>query len=76
MSTSQFLEKIGGLGVFVQGARFIPLNPDPNLLTRDIMPLGKRIQALPWLSPAMNSCATFRLNSMLWERCRALAFIL
>jgi hypothetical protein len=28
------------------------------------------------LSPAMNSCATCRLNSMLWERCLAMAFIL
>ena len=35
------------LGVFVQGARFILLNPDANQLTRDIMPLGKRVQALP-----------------------------
>src|SRR6266853_6332743 len=34
-------------GVFVQGARFILLNPDANQLTRDIMPLGKRVQALP-----------------------------
>src|SRR6266700_7728643 len=25
---------------------------------------------------AMNSCATCRLNSMLWERCLAMAFIL
>ena len=24
----------------------------------------------------MNSCATWRLNSMLWERCLAMAFIL
>jgi hypothetical protein len=24
----------------------------------------------------MNSCATCRLNSMLWERCLAMAFIL
>jgi hypothetical protein len=28
-------------------ARFILLNPDANQLTRDIMPLGKRVQALP-----------------------------
>src|SRR6516162_4639347 len=35
------------LGVFVQGAGFILLNPDANQLTRDIMPLGKRVQALP-----------------------------
>ena len=35
------------LGVFVQGARFILLNPDANQLTRDITPLGKRVQALP-----------------------------
>src|SRR3954449_5789295 len=28
------------------------------------------------LSPAMNSWATCRLNSMLWERCLAMAFIL
>src|SRR5260370_25842316 len=34
-------------GVFVQGAGFILLNPDPYQLTRDIMPLGKRVQALP-----------------------------
>src|SRR6266576_1134736 len=33
-------------GVFVQGARCILLNPDANQLTRDIMPLGKRVQAL------------------------------
>ena len=26
-------------------------------------------------SPAMNSCAICRLNSMLWERCLAMAFI-
>src|SRR6266542_306231 len=38
---------IGSLGVFVQGARFILLSPDSNQLTRDIMPLGKRVQALP-----------------------------
>ena len=25
--------------------------------------------------PAMNPCATCRLNSMLWERCQAMAFI-
>jgi hypothetical protein len=42
-----FLEKIGSLGVFVQGASFIPLNPDADQLTRDIMPLGERVQALP-----------------------------
>jgi hypothetical protein len=42
-----FLEEIGSLGVFVQGARFILLNPDADQLTRDIMPLGKRVQALP-----------------------------
>ena len=29
------------------GAGFILLNPDANQLTRDIMPLGKRVQALP-----------------------------
>src|SRR5881227_2938380 len=28
------------------------------------------------VSPATNSCATCRLNSMLWERCLAMAFIL
>jgi hypothetical protein len=33
--------------LFVQGACFILLNPDANQLTRDIMPLGKRIQAFP-----------------------------
>jgi putative ABC transport system substrate-binding protein len=38
---------IGSLGVFVQGAGFILLNPDADQLTRDIMPLGKRVQALP-----------------------------
>jgi hypothetical protein len=42
-----FLEKIGSLGVFVQGAGFILLNPDPDQLTRNIMSLGKRVQALP-----------------------------
>jgi hypothetical protein len=26
--------------------------------------------------PAMNSCATCRLNAMLWQRCLAMAFIL
>src|SRR5215470_4124656 len=30
-----------------KAAGFILLNPDPDQLTRDIMPLGKRIQALP-----------------------------
>ena len=34
------------LGVFVQGTGFIPLDPDADQLTRDIMPLGKRVQAL------------------------------
>jgi hypothetical protein len=43
------------------------LNPDADQLTRDIMPLGKRIQALPG-----NERATCRLNSMLWERCLAI----
>jgi hypothetical protein len=28
------------------------------------------------VSPAMNSWATCRLNSMIWERCLAMAFIL
>src|SRR5215470_12344562 len=28
------------------------------------------------VSPATNSCATCRLNSMLWERCLAMAFVL
>src|SRR5436190_13609441 len=28
------------------------------------------------VSPATNSCATCRLNSILWERCLAMAFIL
>jgi hypothetical protein len=42
-----FLQEIGSLGVFVQGARFILLNPDADQLMRDIMPLGKRVQALP-----------------------------
>jgi hypothetical protein len=41
-----FLQEIGSLGVFVQGTGFIPLNPDADQLTRDIMPLGKRVQAL------------------------------
>ena len=41
-----FLEEIGCLGVFVQGTGFIPLNPDADQLTRDIMPLRKRLQAL------------------------------
>jgi hypothetical protein len=59
----------GSLGVFVQGARFILLNPDPNQLTRDIMPLGKRVQALP-------GNELLRDLSMLWERCVAMAFIL
>ena len=36
------------------------------------MPLGKRVKGLP----GDNSCATCRLNSMLWERCLAMAFIL
>jgi hypothetical protein len=26
------------------------------------------------VSPATNSCATCRLNSMLWERCLGMAF--
>src|SRR5882757_8940456 len=33
-------------GLFVQGAGFIPLNPDADQLTRDIMPLGKPVQGL------------------------------
>ena len=33
--------------VRISRARFILLNPDANQLTRDIMPLGKRVQALP-----------------------------
>src|SRR6266699_4597654 len=35
-----------------------------------------RLESAYRLSPAMNSCATCRLNSMLWERCLAMAFIL
>jgi hypothetical protein len=34
-------------GLNEEGASFILLNPDANQLTRDIMPLGKRVQALP-----------------------------
>jgi hypothetical protein len=37
---------------------------------------GGRLESAYRLSPAMNSCATCRLNSMLWERCLAMAFIL
>ena len=33
--------------VRISRARFILLNPDANHLTRDIMPLGKGVQALP-----------------------------
>ena len=35
-----------------------------------------RLESAYRLSPAMNSCATCRLNSMLWKRCLAMAFIL
>jgi hypothetical protein len=40
--------------------------------------LSRRLRdhRLGGVSPAMNSCATWRLNSMLWERCLAMAFIL
>src|SRR3546814_5490784 len=38
---------------------------------------GARAFAKPCcVSPARNSCATCRLNSMLWERCLAMGFIL
>src|SRR3974377_698890 len=41
-----FLEEISSLSIFVQGADFILLNPDPDQLPRDIMPLGKPIKGL------------------------------
>ena len=41
-----FLEEISSLSIFVQGADFILLNPDPDQLPRDIMPLGKPLKGL------------------------------
>ena len=66
------IRRSGSLGVFVQGAGFILLNPDANQLTRDIMPLGKRVQALP----GNELLRDLPLELMLWERCLAMAFIL
>ena len=43
---SYYLEEISSLRIFVQGADFILLNPDPDQLPRDIMPLGKPIKRL------------------------------
>ena len=40
-------------------------------LTQDMMPLGKRVQALP----GNDLLRDLPLNSMLWERCLAMAFI-
>jgi len=54
-----------GLGVFVQGAGFIFLNPDADQLPGEIVSFGQPVKRLP----ATNSRATCRLNSMLCERC-------
>ncbi len=62
-----FLEEIGSLGVFVKGAGFIFLNWRER---------SCRLASAYRVSPPMNSCAICRLNSMLWERCLAMAFVL
>jgi hypothetical protein len=38
--------------------------------------VGRQALEIEFLTPAINSWATCRLNSMLWERCLAMAFIL
>jgi hypothetical protein len=67
-----FLKQIGRFGIFVEGARFELHHPNADQVARDAMTCGESLKRLA----GDNSCATRRLNSMLWERCLAMAFIL
>ena len=40
---SVFLEQLGCLGVFIQAAGFILLNPHADQLARNVVPLGERV---------------------------------
>ena len=42
-----FLEQLGCLGVFIQAAGFILLNPHADQLSRNVVPLGERVSRLP-----------------------------
>ena len=67
-----FLDEIGSLGVIVEGPGLV-LATQIRIRLRDT---SCRLASAWRLSPATYSCATCRLNSMLWERCLVMAFIL
>src|SRR3954471_7696508 len=41
------MQKVSSLGIRVQAAGFIPLNPNADQLSREIVPLGEPIKGLP-----------------------------
>jgi hypothetical protein len=78
-----FLHQPADLPGIDDHAEMAQLRPDPTIaigleLSADrIMAATIVALARAWsVSPAMNSWATCRLNSLLWERCLAMAFIL
>lgn len=61
-------QQVGRAGIFVEGSGLI-LSTQSRIRLREIS--GRRARPCS-VSLARNSCATRRLNSMLWDRCRAM----
>jgi len=64
------LEKIGGLGILVEVAGLVLLNPHPDQVPADVMALGKPMKGLA----NRELWTTWRLNSMLCVRCLVMGF--
>lgn len=56
-----FLDQVGGLSVIIERASLILAHPNPDQVARHVVALARPCS----VSPAMNSCATCRLSSIL-----------
>src|SRR6185312_10443460 len=70
---SYFLDQLGGSIVVIVRTGLEPSHPQPDQVARNIMALR---QAVKGLTGDELLCATWRLKSILCERCLAMAFIL
>ena len=76
------LDEVGRSGIFVEGARLVPLNPDPDQIARNVVALRQTVQCLASKEllcdltlkfDAMGSVLCHGLSSLESPACRSIA---